>query len=223
MSTWSTPLETVRRTVGRSDCTILDVGANVGNMMELYRVMFERPVIHAFEPQPEVFAELERRFKDVDGVTLNRMAVGDRIGTATMYQNSDPAASSLLPLHPGSSWAEELKLTQRGTIDVPLDTLDHYCTEHGVDAVDLLKIDIQGFEPDCLRGAVGLLDRHAIRVIQAEVVTHRKYQRRTTFFDLETILVPRGYRLYSVIDVIGNSRGELLVLDALYVLEAEFP
>jgi FkbM family methyltransferase len=223
MSTWSTPLEIVRRTVGRSDGTIFDIGANVGNMMELYRVMFERPVIHAFEPQPEIYAELERRFKAVEGVTLNRTALGDRRGTATMYQNSDPATSSLLPLHPRSSWADELKLTQRGTIDVPLDTVDHYCAERGIGAIDLMKIDIQGFEPDCLRGAVGMLERHAIRVIQAEVVTHRKYQRRTTFLDLETILVPRGYRLYSVIDVIGNQQGELLVLDALYVLESEFP
>jgi FkbM family methyltransferase len=223
MVTWSTPLEIVRRTVGRPNGTIFDIGANVGDMTELYRAMFERPMIHAFEPQPEIYAELERRFGGVEGVALNRMALGGRAGTATMYQNSDPATSSLLPLHPGSSWAEELKLTQRATIDVPLDTVDHYCAEHGIGTIDLMKIDIQGFEPDCLRGAIGMLERHAIRVIQAEIVTHRTYQRRGTFLDLETILVPRGYRLYSVIDVIGNQRGELLSLDALYVREAEFP
>ena len=223
MTRWSTPLEIVRRAVAREDCTIFDVGANVGNMTELYRVMFGQPTIHAFEPQPEIFAELERRVGALDGVTLNRLALGERIGSAIFYQNSDPATSSLLPLRPESSWAQELKLTPRAEIEVPVDTIDHYCATHGIGSIDLVKLDIQGFEPDCLRGAADMLRRQAIRVIQAEIITHRKYRRRTTFLDVESILAPCGYRLYSVIDVIGNARGELLVLDALYVLEAEFP
>ena len=223
MASWSTPLEIIRRTVGREDCTILDVGANVGNTSELYLVMFGQPEIHAFEPQPEVFAELERRIGARDGVTLNQIALGDRVGTATFYQNNDPATSSLLPLHPESSWAQELKLAQRAEIEVPVDTIDHYCATRGIGRVDLVKLDIQGFEPDCLRGAADMLRRQAIRVIQAEIITHRKYRRRTTFLDVESILAPCGYRLYSVVDLIGNGQGELLVLDALYVLEAEFP
>jgi FkbM family methyltransferase len=223
MAGWSTPLEIVRRTVGRPSCTIFDVGANVGNMTELYRLMFEEPVIHAFEPQPEVFAELERRFGQTAGVTLNRVALGAHSGTARLYQNSDRATSSLLPLYPESSWARQLGLTPQGELEVPLDTVDDYCAARGIDAIDLMKLDIQGFEPDCLKGATRMLGRRAIRVVQVEIITHRKYQRRTTFLDIESILAPCGYRLFSVLDVIGNERGELLVLDALYVLEQEFP
>src|SRR5271156_5325050 len=137
MTRWSTPLEIVRRTVGREDCTIFDVGANVGNMTGLYRVMFGQPTIHAFEPQPEIFAELERRFGGLDRVTLNRISLGERIGSATFYQNSDPATSSLLPLHPESSWARELKLAPRAEIEVPVDTIDHYCAAHGIGSIDL--------------------------------------------------------------------------------------
>src|SRR5271170_7899936 len=119
MTRWSTPLEIVRRTVGREDCTIFDVGANVGSMTELYRVMFGQPKIHAFEPQPEIFAELERRVGKLDGVTLNRLALGEQLGTAIFYQNNDPATSSLLPLHPESSWAKQLNLAPRAEIEVP--------------------------------------------------------------------------------------------------------
>jgi len=223
MTRWSTPLEIVRRTVGREDCTIFDVGANVGSMTELYRVMFGQPKIHAFEPQPEIFAELERRVGKLDGVTLNRLALGEQLGTAIFYQNNDPATSSLLPLHPESSWAKQLNLAPRAEIEVPVDTIDHYCATHGIESIDLVKLDIQGFEPDCLRGAIDMLRRRAIRLIQAEIITHRTYRRRTSFLDIESILAPCGYRLYSVIDVIGSQHGELLMLDALYVLEAEFP
>jgi FkbM family methyltransferase len=223
MAQWSTPSEIVRRTVDRARCTIFDVGAHVGNMTELYRLMFENPEIHAFEPQPEIFAELQRRFGGTAGVILNRLALADRIGTATLHQNTDSGTSSLLPLHADSSWARQLNLATRAAIEVPLETIDHYCATRGIAAIDLLKIDVQGFEPDCLRGAAGMLGRHAIRVIQVEIITHRIYQRRTSFLDIEKILLPFGYRLFSVIDVIGNERGELLNLDALYVLETEYP
>jgi FkbM family methyltransferase len=156
-------------------------------------------------------------------VTLNQVALADRPGTAALHQNDRPATSSLLPFRPESSWAQELNLAERATIEVPLETIDRYCAAHGIGAIDLLKIDVQGFEPECLRGARDMLARQAIRVIQAEIITHRIYQRRTSFLDIESILIPLGYRLFSVIDVIGSPRGELLMLDALYVLEAEYP
>ena len=223
MTQWSTPLEIVRRTVGRPRCTVFDVGANVGDMTELYQVLFEEPVIHAFEPQPEIFAKLAARFGTTPNVTLNQVALADRTGTSVMHQNDQPATSSLLRVRPESSWAQDLKLAERATVEVPLETIDRYCATRAIAAIDLLKIDVQGFEPECLRGARDMLARQAIRVIQVEIITHRIYERRTTFLDIEGILLPHGYRLYSVVDLIGNQHGELLMLDALYVLESEFP
>jgi FkbM family methyltransferase len=182
-----------------------------------------RDVRAADDPRLRAAARDLRRFGAADRVALNRLALGERVGSAICYQNSDPATSSLLPLYPGSGWVQELKLTTCAEIEVPVDTIDHYCATRGIGSIDLVKLDIQGFEPDCLRGAADMLRRQAIRVIQAEIITHRAYRRRTSFLDVESILAPCGYRLYSVIDVIGNERGELLTLDALYVLEAEFP
>ena len=36
--------------------------------------------------------------------------------------------------------------------DVPVRTLDSVFREHGVEAVDVLKIDVEGAEPDVVRG-----------------------------------------------------------------------
>lgn len=223
MGAWSTPLETVRRLVGREDCMIFDVGANVGDMSELFRTMFSRSTIHAFEPQPAVFDVLTKRFGATEGVVLNRLALGEQAGEAVLYQNNNHQTSSLLPLHLDSSWVKELKLDTSLAIPVPVDTIDRYCEREGIAGIDYLKLDVQGFEPECLRGAVEMLSRRAVRVIQVEITTHRAYGRRTTFLDVESVLVPRGYRLYSMIELIGNQLGELLFVDAVYVLEAEFP
>ncbi|HUA56277.1 MAG TPA: FkbM family methyltransferase [Candidatus Sulfotelmatobacter sp.] len=223
MAQWRTPLETVRRTVNRDRCTIFDVGAHVGDMTDAYRIMFEHPTIHAFEPEPEAYAELERRFGAVESVTLNRLALADHRGTASLHQNSRSGTSSLLALNAESWWARQLILSERSRVEVPLETIDGYCADRGIDRIDLLKLDVQGGEPECLQGALGMLDRQAIRVIQAEILPHRIYQRRTSFFDIETLLRPRGYRLFGLIDAIGNENGELLNVDALYVLESEYP
>jgi len=223
MAGWNPRFEAVRRLIGRDDCTIFDVGANIGDMIELYRVMFPRSTVHAFEPQPEIFAALGQRFDGAAGIVLNRLALGERAGDAVLYQNSRTDTSSLLPLYPDSTWVKSMGLRQSAEITVPVDTIDNYCARRGVATIDFLKLDIQGFEPECLRGALAMLGRQAIRVIQVEIITHRKYRRRTTFLDIESVLVPNGYRLYCALDLVGDPHGELLFLDAVYVREAEFP
>jgi FkbM family methyltransferase len=221
MATWSTPLETVRRVVDRDDCTIFDVGAHVGDMTELYRVMFAHPVIHAFEPLPDAFATLSAKFDNADGVVLNKFALGAAPGTAVLHQNNRTGTSSLLRLHPASSWAKGEALAEVKTVEVSVDTIDNYCAARGIGSIDLLKLDVQGFEPDCLRGAAAMLRKHAIRVILTEIITHRIYERRTSFLDIESLLLPCGYRLFNLFDGISGYGGELLQLDALYVLEGE--
>jgi FkbM family methyltransferase len=218
-----TPLDILRRVVAPSDCVIFDVGANDGGSSELYRLIFERPVIHAFEPQPTVFAALEQKLGRTPGVILNRVALGERPGRAPLYRNSDHRTSSLLPLDPDAWWTRQLGLTTEERLEVPVDTIDNYCTARAIDRIDLLKIDTQGYEPDCLRGARDMLSRQAIGVIQVEILNHKKYARRTRFLDIETILAPHGYRLFNITDLVGNDQGELLVLDAIYVLERDHP
>ena len=222
MAAWSTPLETVRRTVNRDRCLIFDVGAHTGDMSELYRIMFASPVIHAFEPLPDAFATLRTKFGNLDDVVLNQVALGAVAGTALLHRNNKAATSSFLPLHGPSSWANQEALAEVETVEVEVDTIDGYCASRGIGAIDFLKLDVQGFEPDCLRGASEMLRRRAIRVIQTEIITHRIYERRTSFLDIESLLLPCGYRLFSIVDVIGSQQGELLQLDALYVLEEEY-
>jgi hypothetical protein len=105
-----------------------------------------------------------------------------------------------------------------GTETVAVDTLDHYCATRGIAEIDFLKLDVQGFEPECLRGANTMLAERRIRVIQAELTCHRAYERRAGFADYDAILAPHGYRLFTIFNIhIGDTNGELLYLDTVYV------
>jgi len=213
-----TPYEILRAQVGKPDCLVFDVGANRGQSTELFRVLFEGCTVHAFEPQRDLFEEMQRRIGGLDRVILNHAALGDRVGTAVLHQTTHPESSSLLPLNPESWWGQALDIRPRGTETVATDTIDHYCAERGIATIDFLKLDVQGFEPECLRGAQAMLAERRIGVIQAELTYHRLYERATRFSDVEGLLEPYGYRLFTLYNVsVGDKNGELLSLDSLFV------
>jgi FkbM family methyltransferase len=211
--------DVLRRLVGRDDGVVFDVGANRGQTTELYRVLFADSTIHAFEPQRDLFEDMQRRLGGLERIVLNRVALADRIGTATLHKTNKAETSSLLPLNADSAWARALDMHAQGHEEVATETLDHYCAAHGVDAIDLLKLDVQGYEPECLRGAAGLLAARRIRVLQVELTYHEIYARASSFSDVETMLTPHGYRLFSLQNILVEPRtGELLSLDAIYRL-----
>jgi FkbM family methyltransferase len=211
------PREILLRHVGRPDPVIFDVGASVGQSVERFRALFERPVIHAFEPESVSFEALQQRFGGLESVVLNCLALGDSTGTATLRRSNFHESSSLLALDAGSSWAQSLDLREADSALVRIDTIDHYCAERAIATIDLLKVDVQGFEPECLRGAAAMLADKRIRAIQLEIILHPLYVRPMRFTDVETVLSPHGYRLFTIFDLAVASTGELLQLDGLFV------
>jgi FkbM family methyltransferase len=98
-------------------------------------------------------------------VTAHCAAISDDVGTKTLHTV------------PGMSWLSSLDaqdlsrldVTATEDIDVPCVTLDQFCTDEGNDAIDLLKIDVEGHELSVLRGASGLLSAGQIGFVQFEM------------------------------------------------------
>lgn len=211
------PLSVLRERVGRADATIFDVGASTGATIERLLGVFEQPTIHAFEPQTAAFTALHQRFGGRDRIHLNNIALADRVGIASLHRSSHQETASLFAQSAASEWAKSLNVSPAGEVTVALDTVDHYCAQHGIGAVDLLKLDIQGAEPECLDGAQTMLAAGAIRVVQAEIILHGFYERRGSFGAIEARLLPHGFHLLTVFDVLITTEGELLQLDAVFV------
>jgi FkbM family methyltransferase len=128
---------------------ILDCGANVGLSVLYWKQRFPNARITAFEPDPDVFEVLawncERHAHD--DITLVRKGVWKREGDLTFYQQG--ADGGFLE-DPDSTSIPEEQLTT-----VPVVRLRNYLDE----AVDLLKIDIEGAEVDVLLDCEGALDQ----------------------------------------------------------------
>lgn len=115
--------------------------------------------VHAFEPARPAFQELSRAFAADPRVTLVPQALGDVVGSADLRIDFSPKMNSLVAL-PGRP--------HEAVVRVPITTLDAYARSVGVARIDLLKLDIEGFELNALRGAHELLARRAVRIVQFE-------------------------------------------------------
>ena len=145
---------------------VFDVGANEGTFVALVRAgLGETPHrIHAFEPGPETFCLLQERVGGASDVTLNRTALGNAEGSLPFY--SDRPGSPLASLYPRD--LSRFGIAMNRVDPVPVTTLDRYCESHGIERIDLLKLDVEGHELEVLRGASRMLGEKRIRMVTFE-------------------------------------------------------
>ena len=156
-------LEVLARVV-RPGSTCVDVGANDG----LYTLAMRAAVgpggrVVAVEPQPALAARLRGLVAATGGASVSvvPVAVGaaQGAGRLTLF----PDHSGLATLRPTGS-PDRVEV-----VDVPVRRLDAIEDIAPADEIDLLKIDVEGFEADVLDGATGLLVRGGLRAALIEV------------------------------------------------------
>jgi FkbM family methyltransferase len=128
--------------LGDHASVVVDVGANVGDWSA---VALER---------------LERRFGQDDRVAVIRRALSDDPGELRFWE--EPSGGTMSSVVAGYSSVDSMVRT------VPVTTLDAELSALGVDRVDVLKVDTEGFDLRVLRGARGLLSGGKIDVVQFE-------------------------------------------------------
>lgn len=128
---------------GRRLETVFDVGANVGQTTLSIKGRFPDARVHAFEPVDSTFTTLQRNVQGLDGVTVHRLALSDRVGSAVITAQANSQLNHFV-----SGVTEESEGTER----VHTDTLDAFCARQQIDWIDLLKVDAEGADLQVLRG-----------------------------------------------------------------------
>lgn len=75
---------------------IFDVGANIGQSIDIFREAHRNAIIHSFEPSPSPFQKLQQEYGSSPRITLNNLALGDSEGQAVLYQQPFSKLDSLL-------------------------------------------------------------------------------------------------------------------------------
>jgi FkbM family methyltransferase len=136
----------------------IDVGANSGVHTLVMAKAAGQGLVLACEPNPLPSGRLRVNvlLNQLTNVLIREVAVGDKNGSATLFVPATDTAQAWASLQEHD---DDEFLRDPRTIDVPIATLDAVVEETGVRDIDLIKIDVQGCEPEVLAGAKRLLGR----------------------------------------------------------------
>ena len=178
---------------GPSDVVVLfDVGAFEGEYTDALLSTFSndpKVEIHAFEPAAPAFRVLSQKFAGNDRVHPIKAALGDQATTLSLHIDASPKMNSLVerPHFAGSLPTEE----------VPVLTLDEYCAKNKVARIDLLKLDVEGYEMNVLKGATRMLGTRSIAIIQFEYGVFA-ITNKVLFHDLFAVL-GKDYDIFRIV------------------------
>jgi FkbM family methyltransferase len=165
---------------------ILDIGANFGYYALTLAAALKRQCrVHAFEPNPPTHRRLVRN------IELNGLM---RIVRAHPVGLSDQAAAASMIDAPGNPSRARIGSIESGG-GIRLVTLDAFCRAQSIQRVDFMKIDVEGFEERCLRGAEKTLARFKPMLCLELNPMFLGYQ-GSSVEAVVAILRRHGYRLY---------------------------
>jgi len=202
----------VKKILQKDNPIIVDGGANHGNMTQKFLEQYAEPTIYAFEPIPHLAEELKERHAAKESVHVFQQALGAENTVVSFnilnYQNS----SSILT--PGK-WKQKYhgeKVDISKTVEVQQVRLDQAIP---VEEVDILKLDLQGYELEAVKGAGDLLDRITIIITEVEFVP--LYEKQPLFGDIDLFLRNAGFRLLNLYELYTHPDGQLTSGDAVYL------
>jgi FkbM family methyltransferase len=205
---WTTPIT-----------TIFDVGGNVGETSLGLRKRFPHARVLAFEPHPATYERL-RVNVDGQGIEPFELALGSTSRSAELFVYRYSTLNSLVEDAPYAVRFGETATPEPVTVT----TLDEFCSDHEIAAVDLLKIDTEGTDLDVLRGGERLLRDRRIRFVVTEFndLRERRGARGGALLPIADFLYPFGFRLLTSYTDQVFSEGDLFVVsNALFVLPVE--
>ena len=187
---------------------IFDVGANIGQFSMLFsELVGQEGEVHCFEASSQTFQRLESKCNKsrFNNLFLNHLAVSDQLGIVQLFvydeEHSGWNTLANRPLHDYGIQVEPLD-----TEEVKAVTIDTYCQQHGINKIDLLKIDVEGAEYQVLLGAV--------RMFREKSIKNCIFEFGQTTFDMgndptqiEEFIKHVGYKLTNVV------QGDPILLD----------
>lgn len=136
--------------------TLIDVGANIGQFSLMARHVRPTAIIHAIEPLSSMAAQYERLFAGDPRTTLHRFAAGTAAMTMEINVSNHPDSSSLLPI--SERQAALFPGTHKSSVEtVNVIRIDDVLPVEKLNAPVLIKLDVQGFELEALKGMPNLL------------------------------------------------------------------
>lgn len=182
--------------------TVVDGGANAGQFARAAAETWPGARVVSFEPLPDVAARYRAHLGG--RARLVEAALGPDAGTLPFHRTPYSLASSALAPTDGPS--EE--------VAVPVVRLDDALANEPLERPLLLKLDLQGFELEALRGGRATLARADAVLLETAFVPG--YAGEPLFRDVLAFMEDAGFRFAAPLDVLDLD-GQITQMDALFL------
>jgi methyltransferase, FkbM family len=204
--------------MGARPRTIVDIGANAGQFTAACLAYFPTAEVLAIEALPSLKEGLTALFSGNPRVTVIGKACGAVSEFKTFYQNEYDKSSSFLRLSEKHEQAFP-EATRTSQIEVEVTTLDRLLQDWRQPQIDLLKLDVQGFEMEVLKGAAESL--RVTRHVLLETSFAPLYEGEPTFPEYVRYLHSLGFEFVGPLGFLADPRtGSYLQMDSLFVNSA---
>lgn len=197
--------------------TIIDIGANKGQFAARFRVLFPEAWIYSFEPIPEVYDQLCKRFKSDSKFKAFNLGLGEQSGSIDFFQNEFTDSSSALPMK--RLHKENFPRTSNEKqIQIKIDRLDEVMKTIMMSYPILIKIDVQGFEEMVILGGKEALKKASIVIV--EVSFYELYENQVYFKTIYDHMLSLDFSYRGNYEqLISPLDGCVLQADAIFVKE----
>jgi FkbM family methyltransferase len=194
------------RRLGFNPPVAIDVGAYVGEWTRSFKRIFPDAQVLMIEPQASKTAELSRAKSELRNVEVCAALLGARAEVSVGFCESETASSVLM----------EAENRRPPTTHMPMTTLDAI-TENGPFAYpNFIKLDVQGYEIEVLRGGTRTLE--SVEAVLMEVNLLPLHEGAPLFHESAEYLGKHGFQVY---DICGFMRrpydGALWQADVIFV------
>lgn len=162
--------------------TIIDCGANIGEIGMGLRLKSASIDYHAFEPSDPEYHLCQ--LNNPLGTNI-KAALWKKTEALTFYSKKTSADSSAIEIEDFDS-----------VVTVDAITLEEYCQKKNIKEIFLLKLEAEGAEPEVLEGAVGVLGR--VRYITADCGFERGKERASTAPEVTNFLLQHGFEMVGI-------------------------
>lgn len=181
--------------------TIIDIGAHTGESAIKFHKLMPNAMIYSIEPLYDCFLQLNKNLRHVKNFKAFNIAIGEREGKINMHRSKYSASSSLRKM--GDLHKKTFPYSDGEIMEsVDITTLDELSLNIDLYPNILLKIDVQGYEDNVLKGGKTMLNN--IKIIIIETSFLELYEGQPLFKNIHDMLNEKGFSYAGCLDQLNN-------------------
>jgi len=187
---------------------ILDVGCNKGQSIQFFLNINDLSKIFAFEPNKKLYNQLKENYESNYNIKLFNVGVSKENTKLLFNENIMDETSTFETLNYDSGYlkkkAKVLGVSPKNLIsksyDVAVITLSSFIKEKNITKIDVVKIDVEGHEYQCLQGLFNETTiANSIKFIQLESHNDDMYLNKKEEHEINQLLTDNGFQEFEKI------------------------